>query len=567
MKQKLSLALVTIVFLSAMASLAMAAKLTRVKGVVQVQKKGKGKWIKGENGMTLSAGDRIRTKRGGTCVIVFGSVASVKLKPFSNLSITQAIVSKNSANIKTNQIIGKTFHKIKKALKAGSSYQVHTPTAIAGVKSTAFSVEVLPGGETVIAAFEAEKPIEFTAQGVTKHVEEGTKSRVIPGQPPSEPEPITEEEKEDAKQDEEDTGRAPTEEEIESAKAEEKTEPEAVTLTVDIPGETSQDTVAVKGITEPNSQVSVNDVSTSSDEAGNFSATISLKEGENSVTVTVTTQDGRTASLTRSIIRTIAEEDNIPPAIVVTKPPAGSVLNTPNVTISCKTEPDAKVSINGIKATVEADGTCHANVTLIEGTNVLNLKAEDAAGNLTTISHVLTLDTVPPFLTVQIPKDRFRTCNPVLQAIGVTEAKAKLRIQGQNVKVDAGGGFQFPLALRPGSNQIKFEAKDPAGNLARLVLSGTYEAMTSFLNVTQPQNNERARGDQIKVIGFTNPGSIVRVNQRSVYVDPGGKFEAFVKLNRDQRTRIVIESETKCGDQLKVVRTVLPDIPPPPPSQ
>lgn len=71
-----------------------------------------------------------------------------------------------------------------------------------------------------------------------------------------------------------------------------------VPLSITSPANNSSVTAArttVKGITTPNSEVYINEAEDTADARGNFSATVSLDEGENIIIVSVVDPDGNTA--------------------------------------------------------------------------------------------------------------------------------------------------------------------------------------------------------------------------------------------------------------------------------
>ena len=65
-------------------------------------------------------------------------------------------------------------------------------------------------------------------------------------------------------------------------------------------------------------------------------------------------------------------------------------------------DPTATVTVNGTTATI-AGGTFSASVTLNESSNTLTATATDPAGNTALASVTVTLDTVPPIITISAP--------------------------------------------------------------------------------------------------------------------------------------------------------------------
>jgi len=76
-----------------------------------------------------------------------------------------------------------------------------------------------------------------------------------------------------------------------------------------------------------------------------------------------------------------ADYDDTPPALAILSPSEMFVAPTPNVELKGKTERDAKVKVNGQKATVGPDGTFTFPLVLKEGVNLVTIEAIDTAGN------------------------------------------------------------------------------------------------------------------------------------------------------------------------------------------
>ena len=88
--------------------------------------------------------------------------------------------------------------------------------------------------------------------------------------------------------------------------------------------------------------------------------------------------------------------DTTPPSLSLDRPSDGLTTETPVVTVSGTTEPDAALSINGILAAVEIDGSYSCTIALVEGINNIAATATDASGNSATASVSVTyIDPVP----------------------------------------------------------------------------------------------------------------------------------------------------------------------------
>src|SRR5207249_3561777 len=105
--------------------------------------------------------------------------------------------------------------------------------------------------------------------------------------------------------------------------------------------------------------------------------------------------------VSRSVIR-----DTTPPVVTIDQPADGAFINTAQVIVK-GTYSDATgvtILINGIAATLTGNSFT-VSVSLTEGVNSLKIHAVDAASNQTDLTRSVTLDTIPPVITIDQPID------------------------------------------------------------------------------------------------------------------------------------------------------------------
>lgn len=109
-------------------------------------------WRKLRIGEKLQSGMAIRTEDNGRCDIQIGEDSVFRMKENSEIHLNELFRNIASGKSKTELelVIGKVLLKPKE-LSDGESFQVNTPTAVAGVRGTKFSVESTPGKDTRIA--------------------------------------------------------------------------------------------------------------------------------------------------------------------------------------------------------------------------------------------------------------------------------------------------------------------------------------------------------------------------------------------------------------------------------
>ena len=122
------------------------------------------------------------------------------------------------------------------------------------------------------------------------------------------------------------------------------------------------------------------DLETVSDVEGEFSFTIQLLKGENSISIYAKDMAGN-ESEAKDIIITF---DNEPPEIEITNPSSLSSTTEENkIQITGKTEPNAQVYLNDRRIIVDHDGFFRSQYYLQEGENQIAVLAKDRAGNET----------------------------------------------------------------------------------------------------------------------------------------------------------------------------------------
>lgn len=168
------------------------------------------------------------------------------------------------------------------------------------------------------------------------------------------------------------------------------------------------------------------------------------------------------------------ETDIIPP-----QPPTLSAIpeatNEAAMTIEGYTEPNAQLelmvndTLNKADKALE-DGSFSLMATLVNGTNRVQVRAADTAGN-SSLSEIklVTVDREPIILTVTSPKDGTEYIGKNSQSIEITgkTSKANAQIMANNsfVDVNKDGTFIQRIQLNNGENIIKIVASDKAGNI------------------------------------------------------------------------------------------------------
>ncbi|MFP5247864.1 MAG: Ig-like domain-containing protein, partial [Thermoanaerobaculia bacterium] len=157
--------------------------------------------------------------------------------------------------------------------------------------------------------------------------------------------------------------------------------------------------------------------------------------------------------------------DKTPPAITINYPAANASLSTPQVVVTGDSDDAMSVEVNGVEATIDTTEKKYVTPTaieLIEGENTIIAIGIDKAGNSTTITQLVNLDTRPPQLTIASPKPD--------ACIGATEVQVTGRAPDAglaSVKVSAGGD---PVDATIGADGRSFTATLPLPTEGKLVI-------------------------------------------------------------------------------------------------
>lgn len=130
------------------------AELVVDAGTVQAMR-ANGEWADASNGMYLAEGDSVRTLADSEAAVIFFESSIMRLGPETEIGIQTLDSTPDNSFIVIRQESGRTWNKILK-LSGIDGYAVETPTTVASVRGTSFSVSVSPDGETEIQLVEGE---------------------------------------------------------------------------------------------------------------------------------------------------------------------------------------------------------------------------------------------------------------------------------------------------------------------------------------------------------------------------------------------------------------------------
>lgn len=207
-----------------------------------------------------------------------------------------------------------------------------------------------------------------------------------------------------------------------------------------------------------------------------FTCLVALVKGSNTVAVQGVDVAGNAG--TSSLLLTYAPA----PQVTISAPANLSITNLSPATVNGTVgDPTASVTVNGIPAP-ESSGNFSIPVPLVEGLNTLAAVATNSSGVASTATVQVTLDTMPPHVTIVDPANGSTTTNSSITVTGLANDVVVGTVNQQNVQVTVNGvaaqvaNRTFSAAAVPlnvGANTIQAVAVDQAGNGATTTVTVT----------------------------------------------------------------------------------------------
>ena len=281
---------------------------------------------------------------------------------------------------------------------------------------------------------------------------------------------------------------------------------------------------------------------------GAFEAELRLGDGSQTASVRLYDAVGNRVERTLTVYHTTR-----PPGILLTEPAQGGWSNTTLVAVAGWTEVGATVEVRA-RSQQATDGSFRMLVPLPEGPSVVFVNVTDLAGNRNQSMFMVTVDTVPPPITlVDVPP---LTNSSALDVHGTTEAGARAFIDGVEAEVDGQGRFTARVPLREGLQTITVTVMDAASNIAARETAVVLDSTPPPLGVLWPtEDGLRTNASFIIVRVLTDVGVRLTINGKVVATpDP----EVIHKLALEEGANVVtVVASDAVGNSASVVRTVL----------
>jgi parallel beta-helix repeat protein len=222
----------------------------------------------------------------------------------------------------------------------------------------------------------------------------------------------------------------------------------------------------ITGTTEVGAKVFVNGGAVNvNPSTGVFSYSVTLNDGLNVYKFDAQDKAGNKNSTSVSITLKMKA-----PSLTVVAPKDGTMLKDKTVKAQAMTDlnPDELIKgyINGKQVTVDAGGAFSADVTLVDGANVITFKVMDDAGNNQSKTTRVTVDTTVPDIKDITPTTGTEVPNTqtTVWIQGKTEGGAKVTVNNKTTTAGTQGDFTIEVPLAVGPNTITITVTDKAGN-------------------------------------------------------------------------------------------------------
>jgi len=167
-------------------------QIVEAKGAVEMRANEKAAWAKAETNQNLAIGAAVRTGADGKASIKAGDVAGANLTANTSVEIASLTREGDTTKSEVKALTGKALFLVNKLKTEQSSFKVQTPTAIVGVRGTAFGVQIADNAESSrIACFTGEVSVRGTGAEQDEVVlKEKTGTNVVKNKKPTPPEAL-----------------------------------------------------------------------------------------------------------------------------------------------------------------------------------------------------------------------------------------------------------------------------------------------------------------------------------------------------------------------------------------
>lgn len=266
------------------------AGVAYVAGQVEYQHLGKGAWRPLTTNTILQTNDAVRTVGANSAAELYWIDGTrMRLAPNTTMEIKKCTYNgmKRAYTSLFRLNLGKVWVRIVRTLSRPSKFEIETPTAVATVRGTIFSIAVKPEGSTKVSVYDG--TVEVVSADAALAVPHGSYVHVTTPDGTPRVQAISPDEQQEWKKQ---TGIVTPALEI--------SEPEDNF-------QTSQDAVLIRGSVERGATLLLNNEPVRVNRFGKFTKAFRLRPGENVLTFLVKDKRGAETKVVRTVVRTTEE--------------------------------------------------------------------------------------------------------------------------------------------------------------------------------------------------------------------------------------------------------------------
>lgn len=267
---------------------------------------------------------------------------------------------------------------------------------------------------------------------------------------------------------------------------------------------------------------------------------------------------GSMRASTTSVIMLV---DATAPALELLNMQDGTRVRSDLLIIEGVTEPGATIWLGGGSQpiTVDGQGRFRTQTKLAEGTNKIEVRSVDKAGNTTIATRVIDLVTAPPQVVINSPVEGAWINTPKVTVEGQAPAGIMLKINNQAVPISQAGSFRFDLLLDEGDQHIRVTAIDDVGNETSVERTVHVKTRGPRLEVNVAEG-AIYNDPELQLSGSTSPGTTITINNAVVAVGVLGDFQSTIRLLEGDNV-INIEARDQAGNTTALTRRVQYTVP------
>ena len=262
-------------------------------------------------------------------------------------------------------------------------------------------------------------------------------------------------------------------------------------------------------------------------EDGTFGIALSLKEGPNRLLLEASDLMGNRA-LPETVTLT---RDTVAPVVVIESPDS-DLANGKELLVTGRVTDHhlARLKVNGEDVRTD-EGAFSATVELTSAENEIEIIAEDAAGNVATVTKRVTVDVEPPTVVIAVPASGHRTADSSVVVRGTVrdDHPTHVVVNGETHEVRL-GTFAVRVPLDEGENSVKITGWDGAGNYGETAILKVVRDTAPPTAIVSAEPSWTTSGRTLITGTLSEEGCDVKVQGKPVTVE-GLKFSAEVELS------------------------------------